>query len=293
MKRLEIPLDEGELGFRRLQDVIQAFRLKMAWSILFEKNESLWGTFMGAKYISVLHPDDSNRQCCFTSPLWTRIQSQFSLLAPIVQQQLGEGTCLLWSKNWSGLGRLMDVVVTPIPEVLLEMQLLTQLGKFTVSSVRNIYRSPSLPMEWSSHLWSSVLLPKILLLAWRIIRNAVPVDSALQSWGIQLASACVCCGLQNPIQKSVETIPHLFLHSCMAKALWGYVGGIFHIHILPAHSFSLRIEQWKSAFSASGKILVAQKLAPYLICWVVWNARNFVRFVSKSASFPALFAKID
>ncbi|XP_058111210.1 uncharacterized protein LOC131254230 [Magnolia sinica] len=83
-KRMVVPLEEGGLGFKRLHEVMQAFHLKMAWSILFEKTDSLWGNYMAAKYNLFLHPDRTNRRCSFTSPLWIRIQAQLSLMTPLV-----------------------------------------------------------------------------------------------------------------------------------------------------------------------------------------------------------------
>ncbi|XP_058111120.1 uncharacterized protein LOC131254131 [Magnolia sinica] len=302
-KRLAVPMEEGGLGFRRLQEIMQAFRLKMVWSIVYAKNDSLWGSFMSAKYKPPLQHLDSHRRCSYASPIWSRIQSQFSLLATIVQHRLGEGTCLLWSENWSGLGSLTDLAVNPIPEAMMEMQVRDFLGPcsplppstafnflpqriidysfqggFSVSVGPN---STFWPVESFRILWSKWLPPKISLLAWRILQRAVPVDVAVQSRGVQLASACVCCGFKIPGQISVETIPHLFLHSRIAKALWHHIGEIFHINILSAPSLNLRIAQWNSAFLASMRKSEMQRLAPFLLCWVVWKARNAARFDNK------------
>ncbi|XP_058084555.1 uncharacterized protein LOC131232338 [Magnolia sinica] len=61
---------------------------------------------------------------------------------------------------------------------------------------KGLMRSPN--TAWGTNIWNVKLLPKIPLLTWRIIRGALPVDAAIQTRGIQLASCyCYCVkGLQ-------------------------------------------------------------------------------------------------
>ncbi|KAL2532533.1 RNA-directed DNA polymerase reverse transcriptase [Abeliophyllum distichum] len=53
-KDICLPTDKGGLGFRRLEDVVQAFSLKLWW--LFRSQHSLWAQFLLGKYCRSTHP---------------------------------------------------------------------------------------------------------------------------------------------------------------------------------------------------------------------------------------------
>ncbi|CAI9766758.1 unnamed protein product [Fraxinus pennsylvanica] len=52
-KEIFLPTDEGGLGFRRLQDVVDTFCMKFSW--LFRSQRSLWAQFLRDKYCTGTH----------------------------------------------------------------------------------------------------------------------------------------------------------------------------------------------------------------------------------------------
>ncbi|XP_058092672.1 uncharacterized protein LOC131239131 [Magnolia sinica] len=64
---------------------------------------------------------------------------------------------------------------------------------FTLKSAWNGLRIHYPRLAWTKWAWNKALPPKIGALLWKIIHNAIPVDSAIQKSGISLASSCECC----------------------------------------------------------------------------------------------------
>lgn len=64
--------------------------------------------------------------------------------------------------------------------------------------------------------------PDIFL--WKILRHALPVDTRVQSRGIQVVSGCRCC-----TARSEESIVHLFLSSQVSRQVWNYFAKTFHL----------------------------------------------------------------
>lgn len=76
---------------------------------------------------------------------------------------------------------------------------------FALTKHGKIYCSHSNGVSWSHGvlvclIWVFVLLCQCLM--WRVLQNALPVDSNFQCKGINLASKCVCC--QSPSHETLR-----------------------------------------------------------------------------------------
>ncbi|XP_058084508.1 uncharacterized protein LOC131232283 [Magnolia sinica] len=301
-KQIAVSIVKGGLGFMRLEEVMKAFRMKMAWGILFSNQSSLWSLFIATKFRLNLVANGVSSHCSFASPLWKCIQAQFQRMLPMVQKMIGEGSCKLWIDNWTMLRPLLNLAKSPIPTELLDMEAsfciaagldsffwpLSPSGMFTIQSVRDACRSPCPQLDWANKLWNPNIPPKISLFAWKLLQNAVPIDEAIQARGVHMSSMCVCCSFDSA--KSVETVIHLFVESLTAQAVWDHVGSSFGVRVMPASSISVRFSQWRGALAARRSD--AQTFAPLCISWELWKACNATTFEGRQVSIMIVIAKV-
>ena len=96
-------MEEGGVGFRSLETIIDAFSCKLWW--LFRGGQSLWAQFMWSKYVGGLHPN----QVAISPKFSASCAQMFGVRCSMeiwLQWDLSGGEFSFWWDNWSGLGLL-------------------------------------------------------------------------------------------------------------------------------------------------------------------------------------------
>ncbi|KAL2527183.1 Uncharacterized protein Adt_12237 [Abeliophyllum distichum] len=104
-KDLCLPTEEGGLGFRRLQDIVDTFSLKLWW--LFRSQRSLWAQFLRGKYCQGTHPMLATVPH-YASPVWRRLKLIGPQAESHVAWKLGRGHIFFWHDCWMGDTTLAD-----------------------------------------------------------------------------------------------------------------------------------------------------------------------------------------
>ncbi|KAL2512765.1 Uncharacterized protein Adt_18365 [Abeliophyllum distichum] len=104
-KDLCLPTEEGGLGFRRLQDLVDTFSLKLWW--LFRSQRSLWAQFLRGKYCQGTHPILATVPY-YASPVWKRLKLIGPQAEPYIAWKLGRGHIFFWHDCWMGDTTLAD-----------------------------------------------------------------------------------------------------------------------------------------------------------------------------------------
>ncbi|XP_027071842.1 uncharacterized protein [Coffea arabica] len=144
-------------------------------------------------------------------------------------------------------------------------------GLFTTKSAWDLIRQKRIPSLLDDLLWSNVVPLKMSFLAWKVVRNLIPVETNLKKRGIPMASRCLCC------LSHEETLGHLFVMGPVATEVWGIFQRRFGIlepqPFLVSGVFSL----W---FGSSPAIMRGhiRTIIPILIFWFIWKSRNRARF---------------
>ncbi|XP_058099842.1 uncharacterized protein LOC131244216 [Magnolia sinica] len=102
------------------------------------------------------------------------------------------------------------------------------------------------------------------IFSWKLLHGVVPADVNIQAKGIYLSSRCNCCS------ESPNRIPHL-------QAL--YVAG--------------RWNQWWPAPTQVCSSKSNRRLAPLIIFWEIWKARNACHFDGTPVLVPAAIGQIS
>ncbi|XP_027082422.1 uncharacterized protein [Coffea arabica] len=271
------PVEEGGVGFRSLQAIIEVFSCKFWW--LFRCGLSLWAQFIRARYVGELHPNQ-----VFISPKFSpsgkrMFGVQFSM-EMWLKWDLSRGDVAFWWDNWSGLGPLAwrfpdlasntwvydflhegqwdHLALAAFPSEVTEstadsffcfgkvpdglVWTLQPSGEFSTKSAYQVVRSSGVRSWAFASIWHSLIPQKFSFLMWRLLHEQLPVDDVLakfQSLGIATPSvACV-------------------RSQCYKWWLLSVKGRAF---------------RWLSP------------VLPLLIVWFLWWARNMARFEGRSIS---------
>lgn len=98
-------------------------------------------------------------------------------------------------------------------------------GIFALDSAWNLVRHRGLHYMIGKYAWHPHVPIKISFFIWRIIRNVVPTDYAIQKKGVPIISKCVCCN-NNPF---IEYTTHLLLLSETASQVWNFFSDLMEI----------------------------------------------------------------
>ncbi|XP_071909704.1 uncharacterized protein [Coffea arabica] len=144
-------------------------------------------------------------------------------------------------------------------------------GCFSVKSAWEVLRQRRHHSLVDSLLWPSVLPAKMSFLAWRLVRNALPLDVALRSRGLALPSRCGCCYLDE------EALLHVFLTGPVASEVWRRVSGRFGFQLQNCWSMASVFVAWYFTSPSSSKNHI-RAFMPVVVCWFLWLARNHERY---------------
>ncbi|XP_071921800.1 uncharacterized protein [Coffea arabica] len=301
------PIEEGGVGFRKLQDIYTAFSFKLWWN--FRKGLSLWAEFMKAKYCRHLHPCQVEIKA-MDSALWRRMvnvsrQVEFSML-----WIAKDGACHFWYDNWLGGGTLFhqatvvphlsfanfiingnwdvnllyqiltremvpSILEHPIPEEGGESEViwtLTTSGNFSIASAfRDIRQARNKSMVFNT-IWHSQLPFKVSFFMLRLLLGRLPVPDRLCKLGLHLPSKCFCCS-----SASEESIEHFFSNGHIASTVWHYFGASCGLSF-PGSSLRPRtVGWWLSSYDSEIQRFIGHIL-PSIVCWQIWKARNKAMF---------------
>ncbi|XP_062014798.1 uncharacterized protein LOC133731445 [Rosa rugosa] len=146
-------------------------------------------------------------------------------------------------------------------------------GELTAKHAYIFLRQPSPSVAWGKSLWSKFILPRMSLLAWKVLRGRVISDDFLQRRGVALVSRCDLCGIDS------ESLDHIFLNCSFTAAIWSHFTSLFELGGVPPSI--LEGLQVGMAVGRSGQLKDLWLICFTSILWFVWNARNKMRHEGK------------
>ena len=97
------PKEEGGLGVRKLTDVMNAFRMKVAWHM--SNSSSLHVAFMKARYGDLSHDVSTVKGLA----RWKSINRAWSRMRKNIRWDIGSGDISFWSEPWMIKGCIKDM----------------------------------------------------------------------------------------------------------------------------------------------------------------------------------------
>ncbi|KAL2471459.1 Uncharacterized protein Adt_39595 [Abeliophyllum distichum] len=215
-KELCLPTEEGGLGFRRLQDLVDTFSLKLWW--LFRSQRSLWAQFLRGKYCQGTHPILATVPY-YASPVWRRLKLIGPQAESYIAWKLGRGHIFFWHDCWMGdttladqfpqlphssiqvhdffddtgwnIDRLNQIVPLTMAEQIgsipitphVDDQIVwtdTSDGRFVTKSAWQLVRTGSTIQAVYRMIWSSIIPTTVSFFCWRLWQGLIPVDVVIQ-----------------------------------------------------------------------------------------------------------------
>ncbi|EOY25451.1 Uncharacterized protein TCM_016759 [Theobroma cacao] len=300
--KITFPCSEGGLDIRNLNDVFEAFTLKLWWR--FQTCDSLWTHFLKTKYClgripHYVHPK------LHDSLVWKRMIRGREVAFRNIRWKIGKGDLFFWHDCWMGNQPLVmsfpslrndmslvhnfyngdtwdvDKLKAYLPMNLIDEILLipfnrtqqdvaywtlTSNGEFATWSAWETIRQRKSSNALCSFIWHRSIPLSISFFLWRALNNWIPVELRMKEKGIQLASKCVCCN-------SEESLMHVLWGNSVAKQVWAFFGKFFQIYVLNPQHVSQILWAWffSGDYVKKGHI---RSLLPIFICWFLWLERN-------------------
>nr|XP_027124765.1 uncharacterized protein LOC113741433 [Coffea arabica] len=315
------PVEEGGVGFRSLQTIVEAFSCKLWW--MFRHGQSLWAQFMRARYFGPLHPNQGpfSVQLSATCKRMLSVRTTMELW---LQWDLSREEVAFWWDNWSGLGplawrfpeaasdvKVLDFVregrwdfsaLASVPAAIWDAAqgsffcfgldpdtLVWRRDPSGVFSTRSAYQlaRPARARSWTfSFVWHSFIPRKLSFFMWRLQNGQLPLDDVLEKYHIHGPSKYHCCVLGQ-----VETMEHVFSAGQLASATWVFFENSLGLSTSAATVRSRCAAWWLRP--VKGKALRwLMRILPILILWFLWRARNLSRFEGRKFSVSQVRAFI-
>ncbi|EOY06960.1 Uncharacterized protein TCM_021522 [Theobroma cacao] len=300
--KIALPIAEGGLDIRNLEDVFKAFSMKLWWR--FRTTNSLWMQFMRAKYCGGQLPTHVQPKL-HDSQTWKRMVTISSITEQNIRWRVGHGKLFFWHDCWMGeeplvirnqefassMAQVSDFFLNNSWDIeklksVLQQEVVEEIAKIPINASSNdrAYWTPTPNGDFSTksawqlsrerkvvnptynYIWHKSVPLTTSFFLWRLLHDWVPVELKMKSKGFQLASRCRCC-------KSEESLMHVMWDNPVANQVWSYFAKVFQIHIINPCTINHIISAWfySGDYSKPGHI---RTLVPLFILWFLWVERN-------------------
>ncbi|KAG7567824.1 Ribonuclease H-like superfamily [Arabidopsis thaliana x Arabidopsis arenosa] len=286
-ERMTKSVKNGGLGFRDLQKFNDALLAKVSWRIITNPSCLLSRVLLGKYCHSSSFLDSPTPKSA--SHGWRSICIGRDLLKPHLGKLLGTGdNTPLWKEPWLSL----STPTTPFgPATKASQHLMVshlrhpttldwnteRIRIYTVKSgyyealneedkVRTATQSLD-TYDWKSKLWKIKCSPKVKLLLWKALQNALPVGEILKSRTIVDSACCIHC------EADEETLCHLFFTCPFAKKVWDNIPCKVSLDTNQVSSFRAGFEASKLLTCLPSIGLGDGPLSPWIL-WSIWTTRN-------------------
>ncbi|KAK9931811.1 hypothetical protein M0R45_019074 [Rubus argutus] len=302
------PISEGGLGLKQLVLLNRSLLLKSCWEIFSSNSEGC--TFIRTRFSNRRSYAPSSIWPGVRK-FWSVVQNNGLWLIGSGEKVMfwrdnfiGKPIINLFSNNATFMGNLTETVATFIEDGSWNFPPLLQLhypalchliaqvpissyptvedkliwspsssGELTAKLAFQFLNHPSPILDWGKSLWSNFILPRMSMLAWKVMRGRVISDDFLQRRGVSLASRCDLCG------SSSETLIHIFLLCSFTAKVWARFISLFELGTLPPSILNV------FQLGLMGRSLQLKEL--WLLCfttiiWFIWHTRNKIRFDGRS-----------
>jgi len=304
-----LPREEGGLGIRNLRECNKAAMLKHIWT-LFTDKESLWCKWIHSTFLKRGENFWVVKAPTYCSWAWKKILQLRSEVRLNFCWRIGDGRRVsLWFDNWHQRGPLeiicseQTILDSGLPRDATVADLFSSAGQvfrtildswnqplpllsegpdrfvwsdspsglFSVASAWHIFRRRKARVDWSSFIWNKAITPRYQFNLWLIIKNRLPTQAFLMSYGRIGREVCAFCKL------TPDSIDHLFFGCCITASMAYFWASKSN---LPWRNGTWgETLQWAMKF-LSGKDFYHSmgRFSFGALCHLIWKYRNDILF---------------
>nr|XP_027086600.1 uncharacterized protein LOC113708336 [Coffea arabica] len=153
---------------------------------------------------------------------------------------------------------------------------LTESGDFSIASTYHLSSGQQPTSFMFARVWYPLLPVKISFSMMRVLRNRLPVASALGRLNVHGPSKRFCC-----LDPNSESLKHIFSEGDLAQFLWAFFGNAVGVVYRGTGVWS-RLVGWWSLPTLHSRMKMIHTVLPSIIYWHVWLARNLAFFEGQS-----------
>lgn len=128
--------------------------------------------------------------------------------------------------------------------------------------------------KWQNQIWNGKFAPKLKLLLWKVLQDALPVGENFMKRGMGINSSCIHCG-------ELEFTFHLLFHCDYAASVWALapLKRALDVSQVTEQGFELQVLENLICLPPTG---VGEGPVYPWILWSIWTARNNRLFENKT-----------
>ncbi|KAF3773305.1 putative ribonuclease H protein [Nymphaea thermarum] len=305
-ERLCLPIEEGGVGIRRLEEVNRVMLASRCCRMLSSKDP--WANLFKEKYLSS-HSLWTLKRSPSPSWGWKGLRWGWSWIQSRVEWKVGNGEKIrFWFDHWSGqvLIRRIDGnhYMLMYSDVNISISQLTranhdspsfalavQIGaspanirlrdtedmlvwsddgkeSFKAGEILNKCRSQGVKEWWRRKLWVSYAPAKSCWHSYIACEGRLPTLDRIQKTGIHLANRCSFC------QCEEETNAHVLINCKVAKEVWRYIAAKFDRVKFPQGSIAKAFKRWLQARIKEKWRRRCWRMTFLIVCWNLWCFRD-------------------
>ncbi|KAF3782671.1 putative ribonuclease H protein [Nymphaea thermarum] len=305
-ERLCLPLDEGGVGIRRLEDVNRAMLASRCCRLLISKDP--WANIYKEKYLSSHSLWTLNRS---SNPSWgwKGLRWGWSWLQNKVEWKVGNGDQIrLWKDRWAGqvlinrvdgngyvlLSNQLNISIRQVTCANQESPTLAMAAHLGVSSTNirirdaedslvwsddgkasfkageiiNKCRIQGVKESWRRKIWASYAPAKSCWYSYIACEGRLPTLDRIQKTGVQLANRCSFCYCAE------ETNAHVLMNCKIAREVWKYIAAKFDRVNYPRGDIADAFKRWSQAKITGKWRCRCWRMTFLIVCWNLWWLRN-------------------
>ncbi|XP_018488189.1 uncharacterized protein LOC108858819 [Raphanus sativus] len=213
---------------------------------------------------------------------WTPFGSLYSYLGQDGPTRLGVPLFALVSDVWNGnswslpearsncqldlLAFLTTISPTDIPDSPSWIVNGQSQNLFISRLVGEAIRPNIAAKSWAPLIWHKGIIPRHATTTWLFILDRNPTLDRLHSWGLDVETTCLLCGLDN------ESRNHLFFECHFSSQVWSFICARLNI-FTPPHSWNA-VLLWLPSASPERALKIALLQAWQATVYCLWQERN-------------------
>lgn len=124
-------------------------------------------------------------------------------------------------------------------------------------------------VNWYGNVWRPFVPPRISVLVWKILNNALPTAMALKRRSItENPPAYIGC-----IAGAVEDVNHVFIHCNMARNLWAWMSQVLGENIT-LFNCVVSLIRWAARLEKKNSAYQVKMAAVFVGLWSLWTIRS-------------------
>ncbi|VFQ89254.1 unnamed protein product [Cuscuta campestris] len=323
-KTLARPMREGGVGFLDFMTLAKSCSAKLWWN--FRTHDTIWTSFMRAKYCSRVHPA-SKQRIDDDSHTWKCMLDVRAVVESMIRWRVLSGTSNFWWDTWSGLGALhrqvdgcsgywtdgvgdmyrFDFMIDhdALPPTLLRQLRLEPPSLVSDHADISVW-TPSTDGKLTLASAKELLRPRrdddvedtVLKRCWQ---THLPYKMSFLAWRVltrRLPTDDVLARFSFVLPSQCfccssgrETIAHIFYHGSMARRVWTYFTESARIQSTH-HSLRTVLSIWWAQRQKSRMLSFLFHRLPTIILWELWTHYAACKYGDARPNFACIIFQV-